>query len=83
MQVESGKIYRYFKGDYYVVVGEATDTETGKRVIVYHPLQFPNILYVLSKDKFFGEVLGHTYPGYQITRFIPVTREEVLRDAGK
>lgn len=83
MQVESGKIYRHFKGNYYVVVGEATDTETSEQVIVYHSLMSPNNLFVRPKYQFFEKVPSHNYPGNQKTRFVPVTREEVLRDAGK
>lgn len=83
MRVESGKIYRHFKGNYYVVVGEATHTETSECVVVYHPLCSPSILYVRPEHQFFEEVAHHRYPGNQKTRFVPVTREEVLRDAGK
>lgn len=83
MQVESGTTYRHFKGDYYVVVGEATHTETSERMVVYHRLQSPELMYVRPKSMFFEKVPHHNYPGNQKTRFVPVTREEVLRDAGK
>lgn len=82
MQVKAG-IYRHYKGEYYVVVGEATHTETSARMVVYHPLRDPTILWVRPAVMFFDEVAPHNYPGNQLHRFVPATREEVLADAGE
>lgn len=79
MCVQSGKMYRHFKGDYYVVVGEAANTETYERMVVYHPLQNPDILYVRPIDQFFERIKSHAY-GDQKYRFVPVTAEEVLKE---
>lgn len=77
MQIESGKIYRHFRGDYYVVVGEAGHTETGERMIIYHPLRSPDILFARPKEMFFEKVPQHCYPEDQELRFVPVEREEI------
>ncbi|MCI8833156.1 MAG: DUF1653 domain-containing protein [Clostridia bacterium] len=37
-QVEIGKIYRHFKGNYYFIEDIALDSETKERVIIYKPL---------------------------------------------
>lgn len=37
-KVETGKVYRYFKGNYYFVENVAYDSETQERMVVYRPL---------------------------------------------
>lgn len=37
-QVEIGKVYRHFKGNYYFVEDVAYDSETKERMVVYKPL---------------------------------------------
>lgn len=37
-QVQIGKIYRHFKGNYYYIEDIALDSETKERVVVYKPL---------------------------------------------
>ena len=37
-QVQIGKVYRHFKGNYYFVENIAYDSETKERVVVYKPL---------------------------------------------
>ena len=80
MRVIPGKIYRHYKGGYYVAIGEASHTETSERMVVYHPLQSPDILYVRPAWEFFEKIPPHPH-GNQSQRFIPVGPQEVLRDA--
>lgn len=37
-QVEIGKVYRHFKGNYYFVENIAYDSESQERMVVYKPL---------------------------------------------
>ncbi len=37
-QVQIGKIYRHFKGNYYFVEDIALDSETQERIVIYKPL---------------------------------------------
>lgn len=37
-QVEIGRVYRHFKGNYYFVENIAYDSETKERMVVYKPL---------------------------------------------
>lgn len=37
-QVQIGKIYRHFKGNYYFIEDIALDSETKERVVIYKPL---------------------------------------------
>lgn len=38
MEVQIGKVYRHFKGNYYFVENIAYDSETQERMVVYRPL---------------------------------------------
>ena len=38
MEVQIGKVYRHFKGNYYFVENIAYDSETQERMVVYKPL---------------------------------------------
>lgn len=37
-EVQIGKVYRHFKGNYYFVENVAYDSETQERMVVYKPL---------------------------------------------
>ena len=37
-EVQIGKVYRHFKGNYYFVENIAYDSETSERIVVYKPL---------------------------------------------
>ena len=37
-KVQTGKVYRHFKGNYYFVEDVAYDSETKERMVVYKPL---------------------------------------------
>ena len=37
-KVQTGKVYRHFKGNYYFVENVAYDSETQERMVVYRPL---------------------------------------------
>ena len=37
-EVQIGKVYRHFKGNYYFVENIAYDSETTERIVVYKPL---------------------------------------------
>ena len=75
--IEPGKLYRHFKGEIYVVVGEGIHTESCEELVIYHPLHNPNRLFVRPKSMFFDKVPAK-YPTYQGRRFVPVDRDSVL-----
>lgn len=49
-------IYKHFKGDYYILIDIAYDSETMNKVIIYRALYEDNKLYVRPYDMFFEEV---------------------------
>lgn len=58
-QVEIGRVYRYFKGNYYFVENIAYDSETQERMVVYKPL-YPRedgrLIWVRPEKMFLEEI---------------------------
>lgn len=61
-KLELNRIYKHFKGDFYLVEDIAIDSETGKEKVVYRALYGENALYVRDKDMFLSEVDHEKYP---------------------
>lgn len=72
--------YRHFKGRYYQVVGEALDTATEGRVVVYRTL-YPSdhALFTRPYDEFHGWKI--TDDGERVRRFTPVAYADLPDDA--
>ena len=65
MEVLVGRIYRHFKGDYYLVENIAINSETGEKMVVYRTLYGDGQLYVRPYDMF----IEKTNRGNQEYRF--------------
>lgn len=63
--------YRHYKGNEYKVLYEATDTETGQRMVVYRALYEPYKVWVRPFNMFFETVLVN---GEEIPRFTRIDR---------
>lgn len=57
--VEIGRVYRHFKGNYYFVENIALDSETKERIVVYKALykREDNPIWVRSEKMFLEEIL--------------------------
>ena len=58
-KVETGKVYRHFKGNYYFVENVAYDSETQERMVVYKPLynrEDSRTLWVRPEKMFLEEI---------------------------
>lgn len=72
--------YRHFKGRYYQVVGEALDTTTDDKVIVYRTLySSDHALFTRPYHEFHG--VTTTAQGETVQRFTPVERADLPQEA--
>lgn len=61
-QLKINGIYKHFKGDYYLVVDEANDSETHEKYVVYRRLYGDGTLWIRPKTMFLSEVDHEKYP---------------------
>ena len=61
-EVQIGRVYRHFKGDYYVVEAVAHDSETGEAVVIYRKLYADGGLWVRPTAMFLELVDKKKYP---------------------
>jgi hypothetical protein len=57
-----GRVYKHFKGNYYVVEGVALDSETKEEMVIYRRLYEDGGLWVRPKSMFLSEVDHKKYP---------------------
>ena len=63
--------YKHFKGGVYRVIGIGEHTETGEKLVVYHPAKGEKTLYIRPLEQFAGKVDKTKYPNTeQLYRFI-------------
>jgi len=61
-KIEKGKIYKHFKGDYYLIEDFAEHTETGETMVIYRALYEGNKLYARPYEMFNSLVDKEKYP---------------------
>ncbi len=62
MKVIRNRVYKHFKGDYYLVVDIAINSETNEEMVVYRSLYQDGKLYVRPLDMFVSKVDKNKYP---------------------
>lgn len=55
-------VYKHFKGDYYLVVDVANNSETKEKYVVYRRLYGDGSLWIRPIDMFLSEVDHEKYP---------------------
>ena len=61
-ELKINRIYKHFKGDYYLVEDVARDSETKGEMVIYRRLYGDGGLWVRPKDMFLSEVDHKKYP---------------------
>ena len=62
MEIQKGRVYRHFKGDYYIVLDFATNNENDQKYVIYKALYGEGQLYIRSYDDFASLVNSEKYP---------------------
>ena len=62
MEVIKNRVYKHFKGDYYIVLDVVINSETEEKMVLYQGLYGDGLKYVRPLDMFLSEVDHHKYP---------------------
>ena len=73
------RVYRHFKGDYYLVEDIARDSETQEEMVVYRKLYEDGSLWVRPKEMFLSEVDHEKYPDVKFTE-VPSSVNQSVRN---
>jgi hypothetical protein len=65
MDIIKNRVYKHFKGDYYIVIDFAINNEDSKRYVIYRALYEDSQLFVREYDDFRSEVNQTKYPHAQ------------------
>ena len=64
-EIQLGRVYRHFKGDHYLVVAVAKDSETGESYVVYRKLYGDGGLWLRPLAMFLSKIDREKYPDVQ------------------
>lgn len=62
MELIKNRVYKHFKGDYYLVIDVVTHSETKEEMVLYQQLYGDGRKYVRPKDMFLSRVDKNKYP---------------------
>ena len=62
MEVLVGRVYKHYKGDYYIVENIAIHSETGEKMVIYRALYEEGKVYARPYDMFISKVDKDKYP---------------------
>ena len=83
-KLEVNRIYKHFKGDYYIVLGTGIKSETLEEYVIYRALYGEGKVYLREINNFLSEVDHEKYPNVkQKYRMEEVNVESVAKNFQK
>lgn len=64
-ELKINRVYKHFKGDYYIVVDIANHSETGEQYVLYRKLYGDGSLWIRPINMFLSEVDHDKYPNVE------------------
>lgn len=61
-EIQINRVYKHFKGDYYLVVDIGTESEKLEKFVIYRKLYEDGALWIRSLNDFLSEVNHEKYP---------------------
>lgn len=61
-EIQINRVYKHFKGNYYLVVDIATHSETKEQCVIYRKLYEDGALWIRPLNDFLSEVDHEKYP---------------------
>lgn len=82
-QIKINGIYRHFKGDYYLVLAKAINSETLEEYVIYRALYGNNDLWVRPLTLFLSEVDHKKYPNVKAKYKFELQKIKSVKDVIK
>lgn len=80
MEPLKNRIYQHFKGDYYLVLEIAKDSESDREYVVYRCLYGDGDVYVREKNMFLSDVDHVKYPNAKQKKRFALCEIESVQD---
>lgn len=77
------RVYRHFKGDYYLVEDVAKDSETGEEYVVYRKLYGDGSLWLRPKDMFLSLVDRENIRSVSTSTALSCRKSKAWQDSDK
>lgn len=80
-KLEVNRIYKHFKGDYYIVLGTGINSETLEEYVIYRALYGEGKVYLREINNFLSEVDHEKYPNVKQKYRLELQEIESVKNA--